>query len=150
MNKIIKFFNNIDIGDLMLFSLLILVVGLFIGLIVSETTEYRNQKIVKNYILHTNVTILNRPKECDNLIQCKYKTSIGVMLLEDNIFRNFDNNTKFDIGINLGTCYSMLYIKVYTNDVLDLFYLTNILKIKHDTDQYKYYTNLLKVKPSFC
>lgn len=56
------------------------------------------------------------------------------MLLEDNIFRNFDNNTKFDIGINLGTCYSMLYIKVYTNDVLDPFYLTNILKIKHDTD----------------
>lgn len=145
MKKLINFFKIMPEGTLVLLTFIIILISTIIYAVHCAYITNTNQKYLYDYILYKDVKIIERPKECENVKYCDYLTTKGKMNLNDNIFYNVSKEQKFDIGIKIGTCYSNLYAKIYTNDVLQPFYKNDIRVISSDDDSYLVYKETFKL-----
>lgn len=145
MKKIIDFCN--DIPAVIWFVIIFFITFIYtIGQAIhSSYTTSLKQKYLYNYILYTDVKVIERPKECENVNYCDYITSKGKMNLNDNIFHVVTKDQKFDIGIKIGTCSSNVYAKIYTNDTLEPFYTVDIKDIRYHDDSYLIYKESFKL-----
>ena len=149
MKSIQRFLNE----NLPLIFLSCIGLGIIVALALltySDYSRYKHQKIIKNYILHTNVFIINSATSCNTSTICTYTTNKGDMSLNTNVFNKLTEKQQFDIGLSVGTCYSTLYAKIYTKDVLNPYYIEDVIMLKHDSEQYKFYANLLKLTNQQC
>lgn len=146
LEDIYDFFDMADAEEILVGTILFCLIGLIIFLIFFVFTREDYNQVKYNYILQKDV-IVNDYVCIDNDGKgCYLKTSKG------NIETNIDlkKDTKFDIGMKFGTCYNVLYFKVYRDDLVVPYEIKELYTFKKDSEEYKYYNSLYKMPVFVC